>query len=419
MRVLICSDTKIYARILENFVRNSGMEATCCEFLEILTRPPEDAVILVDWAHVELGFDEKYHAVAHLFQKLDYRLFIVVPTADEAARVCELFPGRDEQLIHQAEDVTVYREKLGSVRKIFYSRMKIDARFVNAFVQALSSSYETFAGEAPTRQKVHVVEEAPNHFEVSALIGFSGTYQGSVVVSFPRSLALSLAAQTSGETPENLATPSVADAISEFMNVFAAHAQGQLEDTDFDFDLGLPTVLLGRKESIHSSEEAPTFRVPFTASEQDFELQLKVRPTVLASSKPQGRALIVEDDPTIARVIESAVDSIGFQVKTVKNGFLAGAALENYLPELMTLDLNMPGISGLEVLHYVKSEERFAGVKVIVVSGGSDDELEQTLELGADSYLKKPASKAQLVAKMRDILNLEEEAQPTKTEAPC
>ena len=116
------------------------------------------------------------------------------------------------------------------------------------------------------------------------------------------------------------------------------------------------------------------------------------------------RALVVDDDLLIAKLIERSLRGIGFEVRIADDGFRAGALMGTFLPSLMTLDLDMPGIGGIEVLQFVRSAGPFKQTKVLVVSGLSADQLDQALEAGADDVLPKPFTTEQLVEKAKALV---------------
>jgi len=82
------------------------------------------------------------------------------------------------------------------------------------------------------------------------------------------------------------------------------------------------------------------------------------------------------------------------------DGFLAGALAATFSPAVMTLDLKMPGLSGIEVLKAIRNDPELANIKIIVVSAMPEEELKAALEAGADDILEKPFKNADLVQKV-------------------
>jgi CheY-like chemotaxis protein len=105
-------------------------------------------------------------------------------------------------------------------------------------------------------------------------------------------------------------------------------------------------------------------------------------------------ALIVEDNVDIALFIGVVLGQIGFVTQNARDGEAALDALDDAAPDLVVLDLNIPKISGVEVLRRIRAGEQFAATKVVVVSANPHmiDELYDQ----ADLVLQKPVSYAQL-----------------------
>lgn len=110
-----------------------------------------------------------------------------------------------------------------------------------------------------------------------------------------------------------------------------------------------------------------------------------------------NKVLIVEDIPEMANAIARALNREGFKTKIARNGFEAGDLLRSYKPALMTLDINMPGISGLEVLRYTKSQPDYKDLKIIVISAQDKLQLQEAIENGANYVLSKPFDNNDLI----------------------
>ena len=116
--------------------------------------------------------------------------------------------------------------------------------------------------------------------------------------------------------------------------------------------------------------------------------------------RPAPRALIVDDDQGTAHAIQRVLRRAGFETQVAFDGFSAGALMESFAPDVMTLDLRMPGLGGLEVLGFVRSHPRLQGTKIAVVSGLPRAQLEEALAWGADEVLEKPFHNEVLVEKV-------------------
>lgn len=116
--------------------------------------------------------------------------------------------------------------------------------------------------------------------------------------------------------------------------------------------------------------------------------------------------LIVDDSPTIRRMVLASLRALpGAQFSEAGNGLEALERLALDPVDLITLDLNMPDMHGLEVLRFVRAHQRYSATPVIVLTTRSDDALRATLLLeGASRYLTKPFQPQTLLASAQELL---------------
>lgn len=117
------------------------------------------------------------------------------------------------------------------------------------------------------------------------------------------------------------------------------------------------------------------------------------------------RVLIVEDDAVVAKVIEKALQLAGFETRIAPTGFHAGIEVSDFSPALVTLDLNIPGLGGLEVLKYIRNTPALGQIKVLVISGLSREELDKALEYGANAVMEKPVKPEALRTKVAELFD--------------
>jgi DNA-binding response OmpR family regulator len=116
-----------------------------------------------------------------------------------------------------------------------------------------------------------------------------------------------------------------------------------------------------------------------------------------------ARVLVVEDDATVAEVVRSYMTHAGFDVDQAADGPTALAVATRTRPDLVVLDLMLPGLSGLEVCRRLRSTRPDIGVVMLTALGEESDRL-VGLETGADDYLVKPFSPRELVLRVRSVL---------------
>lgn len=112
--------------------------------------------------------------------------------------------------------------------------------------------------------------------------------------------------------------------------------------------------------------------------------------------------LLVDDDPELCELLSDYLGHEGFQVVAVHDAESALARLEQALPDLMVLDIMMPGQSGLELLQQMRPRFRLP----VIMLTGRGDEIDRILglEMGADDYLPKPCNPRELLARIRAVL---------------
>jgi DNA-binding response OmpR family regulator len=118
------------------------------------------------------------------------------------------------------------------------------------------------------------------------------------------------------------------------------------------------------------------------------------------------RILLIEDDPDIALSIKYNLEKEGsFQVTVVRDGETGLRHLMDRAPDLLLLDLNLPGMDGLDICRRLRSERHTAALPIIMLTARVDEtDKVSGLELGADDYITKPFSVKEVVARVRAVL---------------
>jgi two-component system KDP operon response regulator KdpE len=116
----------------------------------------------------------------------------------------------------------------------------------------------------------------------------------------------------------------------------------------------------------------------------------------------EGRVLLVEDDVKMQRLLQSQLAARGYDVRIVGNGLDAVNAVADDEPTVVLLDINLPGLDGLEVCRQLRE---WSSVPVILVTAADVPRTKvAALEMGADDYLTKPFHLGELVARIRAVL---------------
>jgi len=117
--------------------------------------------------------------------------------------------------------------------------------------------------------------------------------------------------------------------------------------------------------------------------------------------------LIVDDDPTSRETLVAMLENEGYDLQLAKDGFQALQMLEQLQPDLILLDVMLPGMDGFEVCRRIRSTPRLAEAPIIILTALDDREsLLKGIESGADDFLSKPADRRELTARVRTITRL-------------
>lgn len=121
----------------------------------------------------------------------------------------------------------------------------------------------------------------------------------------------------------------------------------------------------------------------------------------LLEQQEPPRVLVVEDEEDVARSIIFALKKRGIKCEAAASGPEALVKVTNFAPHLILLDLNLPGLDGLEVCLRIKSDEQHAQTKIMVVSArATAQDLFMSKQMGADEHLAKPFELGNLVDKV-------------------
>ena len=118
------------------------------------------------------------------------------------------------------------------------------------------------------------------------------------------------------------------------------------------------------------------------------------------------RVVIADDEASIVTSLEFLMHRRGYEVRIARDGEEALALVEQFLPDLILLDVMMPRKSGYEVCRLLRERPEFRHVKIVMLSArGRDAEAAKGLAVGADSYITKPFSSRELMSAIGTLLD--------------
>jgi DNA-binding response OmpR family regulator len=118
----------------------------------------------------------------------------------------------------------------------------------------------------------------------------------------------------------------------------------------------------------------------------------------------RGSVLVVDDEPTIAEVVARYLEHAGYRTRVAMDGVGAIEAAAAQRPDLVVLDLMLPGLDGLEVMRRLRERDRERIAVILLTAKGEESDRVIGLRLGADDYVVKPFSPAELVARVDAVL---------------
>ena len=117
------------------------------------------------------------------------------------------------------------------------------------------------------------------------------------------------------------------------------------------------------------------------------------------------KILIIEDDPAISRLVDYSLKHEGYEVVAATNGLEGIRKAQYEAPDLVILDVMLPGMDGFEICHRLRAESETSQLPILMFSAKAQEIDKDTgLKVGADDYLPKPAAPAEIVSRVEKLL---------------
>jgi two-component system response regulator MtrA len=118
-----------------------------------------------------------------------------------------------------------------------------------------------------------------------------------------------------------------------------------------------------------------------------------------------ARIVVADDDVDIRELVEFKLASLGHDIVAVGDGGAALAACRERRPDLVVLDVMMPGVSGIQAIQAIRADGALRGLPVILLTArAQESDVEQGFDSGADDYITKPFSPRELAARVEALL---------------
>jgi CheY-like chemotaxis protein len=119
------------------------------------------------------------------------------------------------------------------------------------------------------------------------------------------------------------------------------------------------------------------------------------------------KILIVDDDVTITELMKALVKMDGHEPTTVNDSLKAMEVAQSVNPDLITLDLMMPGLTGFELCELLHNDPKFSNIPIVIVSARDDSESKQkAIQAGANAYITKPFGVDDFMGKIKELTSL-------------
>lgn len=119
------------------------------------------------------------------------------------------------------------------------------------------------------------------------------------------------------------------------------------------------------------------------------------------------RVLVVDDEPNILLSLEFLMQQAGFDVTTAEDAERAQTLISQQVPDLILLDISLPGMSGFDLLELLRADESTRSLPVVMLTAhGREVEKEKGMALGASDYITKPFSTRELVSRVQTLLGI-------------
>jgi excisionase family DNA binding protein len=135
--------------------------------------------------------------------------------------------------------------------------------------------------------------------------------------------------------------------------------------------------------------------------------QIPLHPDLVGRKK---KVLVVDDDPAVLRMVVRLLEGIGepLEIETAVNGFEAGGKVESFQPDLLILDLMLPGIDGFKICKIIRARPSSRHINVIAITGQPlPDFRKRIMDAGADAFFAKPFHVRAMSQKVAELLELE------------
>lgn len=131
----------------------------------------------------------------------------------------------------------------------------------------------------------------------------------------------------------------------------------------------------------------------------------KMKHLSISEFSKENKILIVDDEPNVQKYLNKMLSSNGYLIELASDGFEAGVKTIQFQPDLIILDLFMPGMDGFAVCKQIKKNPNTSHIKILAYTGyDTKENKDRIMQAGADDYLVKPVSNKTLLKNIKELL---------------
>lgn len=155
--------------------------------------------------------------------------------------------------------------------------MKVDANLINPFIKATTTAMEMMAMCKPERKGIELKKDNVLVGDISGIMGLSGDVSGAIVVSFVKETACKVVGNMLGTTYTEI-NDEVKDGIQEIVNLIAGQAKTMLADTEYHFQISIPTCIIGKNHQVNHKKGVPCIMATFELEGTPFTVEVSIAP---------------------------------------------------------------------------------------------------------------------------------------------
>lgn len=283
----------------------------------------------------------------------------------------------------------------------------MNSGYISAFVDSVGDLFVSMLNGTVERSQTTVANERPASGELVAIIGLSGSLNGTVALMFPLQTAYNMVGALVG-CEFNQVDDTVVDGVAEVANILVGSAKARLALSDgIPLELGLPTVVRGSEVCVNQPSGTIWVELHFKSSHGPFVLRIALRrakASRVATATVTSRALIVDESVVMRKVLSSALARADVKHVDYADSAEKGAQLAAETPyDLIVVDCSDGFAAGLECVQRVRTSGIVVPV-LIILAEADRAQSAVALNAGASDFIIKPFQPNVVAAKVRELL---------------